>query len=96
MLDGKLGGIVIKAGCFEKMNEARREYIILKEHENSQWRLSVFALTAMLGTFIGIFVMQGDLNLTFAIWYLAVVALIVAANAAYVFYKKKKNNGAEN
>ncbi|SFL93663.1 hypothetical protein [Salibacterium qingdaonense] len=68
----------------------------MKKSEYSEWRLSVLALTAMLGTFIGIFVVQRDLNLTFVIWYLAVVALVVVGNAIYVLYKKKKNNGAEN
>lgn len=68
----------------------------MKKSEYPEWRLSVFALTTMLGTFIGIFVVQRDLNLTFAIWYLAVVALVVAGNAIYVLYRRKKNNGVEN
>lgn len=62
----------------------------------SEWRLSVMALTALLGTFGAIFVVQRELNLTFAIWYLSVFALVVAGNAIYVFYKRKKNNGTGN
>lgn len=50
----------------------------------------------MLGTFIGIFVVQRELNLTFVIGYLAVFGLVVASNTIYVLYKRKKNNGAEN
>lgn len=68
----------------------------MKKSENSEWRLSMFALTTMLGTFIGIFVVQRELSLTFAIWYLAVVVLVVVGNAIYVVYKKKKNSGTEN
>ncbi|MFD2211234.1 hypothetical protein ACFSMW_16115 [Virgibacillus halophilus] len=51
------------------------------------------ALTALLGTFGAIFILQRELNLTFVIWYLSVFALVVASNAIYVFYKKKKKTG---
>ncbi|WP_347550014.1 hypothetical protein ABFG93_00340 [Pseudalkalibacillus hwajinpoensis] len=57
---------------------------------HSEWRLSVMALAALLGTFIAIFVVRRELNLTFAIGYLAVFALVVAGNAIYVLYKRKK------
>ena len=68
----------------------------MKKDVPSEWRLSVLALMIMLGTFIGIFVVQHELNLTFAIGYLAVFGLVLAGNTIYVLYKRKKNNGAEN
>ncbi|MFB1083035.1 hypothetical protein [Jeotgalibacillus sp. JSM ZJ347] len=57
----------------------------------SGWKLSVYAVATMLGTFIGIFVVLRELNLTFVLIYLAVVAFIIAGNAIYVFIKSKKN-----
>ena len=68
----------------------------MKKDIPSEWRLSVLALMIMLGTFIGIFVVQRELNLTFVIGYLAVFGLVVAGNTIYVLYKRKKNNGGEN
>lgn len=62
---------------------------------HSEWRLSVMALTSLLGNFIAIIVVQGELILTFAIGYLSVFALVVAGNAIYVLYKRK-NNGTGN
>ncbi|MCM3711948.1 hypothetical protein M3191_15550 [Sporosarcina luteola] len=58
-----------------------------------EWRISKIALTALLGTFIAIIVIQRELNLTFAIGYLAFFAVVVACNAIYVFFKRKKNSG---
>lgn len=63
----------------------------MKKLAHSEWRLSVMALSALLGTFFAIIVVQVELNLTFAIGYLAVFALVVAGHAIYVFYKRKKN-----
>ncbi|MCM3638967.1 hypothetical protein M3152_14785 [Sporosarcina luteola] len=62
----------------------------MKKQSHSEWRLTQIVLTALLGTFIAIFVVSGELNLTFAIGYLSVFALVVACNAIYVFYKRKK------
>ncbi|WP_100013241.1 hypothetical protein [Lentibacillus sediminis] len=63
---------------------------------HSEWKLSVMALAALIGTFTSILVVQRELNQTFAIGCLAVYALVVVSNAIYVFYKRKKNNGVEN
>lgn len=63
----------------------------MNKRAHSEWRVSVTALAALLGTFISIIVMQRELNLTFAIWYLSVFALVVAGNAIYVCYKRKNN-----
>lgn len=68
----------------------------MKKSPNPEWRLSSFALATMIGTFGSILLVQRELNLTFAIWYLAIVAVIVSGNAMYVFYKRKKKNGTEN
>ncbi|THE09569.1 hypothetical protein E1I69_21850 [Bacillus timonensis] len=68
----------------------------MKKLVHSEWKLSVMALQALLGTFIAIFVVQRELNLTFAIGYLIVFAVVVAGNAIYVLYKRKKNNGRGN
>lgn len=57
---------------------------------HSDWKSSVIALVALLGTFIAIIVFQRELNLTSAIWYLSIFALVAAGNAIYVFYKRKK------
>ncbi|WP_101844688.1 hypothetical protein [Halobacillus sp. Marseille-P3879] len=54
------------------------------------------ALAALLGTFIAIFIVRGELNLIFAIGYVSVFALVVAGNAIYVLNKRKTNTGAEN
>ena len=63
----------------------------MKKPAPSEWRFSTFALSTMLGTFIGIFAVQRELNPEFVIGYLTVLALIVVWNAIYVFSKKKKN-----
>ena len=68
----------------------------MKKLAHSEWRLSVMTLSSLLGTFIAIYVVQRELNLTFAICYLAVWVLVVISNAIYVLYNKKKNNGTEN
>lgn len=68
----------------------------LKKLVHSEWKVSVMTLQALLGTFIAIFVVQRELNLTFAIGYLIVFAVVVAGNAIYVLYKRKKNNGKGN
>ncbi|WP_404407983.1 hypothetical protein [Jeotgalibacillus malaysiensis] len=52
-------------------------------------KLSDYAIATMLGTFIGIFIVLGELNLTFVLIYLALIALIVAGNAIYIASKKK-------
>lgn len=65
----------------------------MKKLLNSEWGISVRALAALLGTFIGISLGRQELNLTFAIGYLAVWVLVVGINAIYVFYKSNKNNG---
>ena len=62
----------------------------MKKVSLSEWKLSVIALAALLGTFISIIFFQRELNLTFAIWYLSIFALVVAGNAIYVFYKRKR------
>ncbi|AJD90285.1 hypothetical protein JMA_09680 [Jeotgalibacillus malaysiensis] len=54
----------------------------------SGWKLSVYVIATMLGTFIGIFIVLGELNLTFMLIYLAVIALIVAGNAIYIVLKR--------
>jgi O-antigen/teichoic acid export membrane protein len=64
----------------------------MKNLVHSDWRISVMALATLIGTFIAIFVVKRELNLTFAIWYLVAFVLVVAGNATYVFYKRKKNN----
>ncbi len=56
----------------------------------SEWKLSVYALATMIGTFLGIFIVLRELNLIFVMIYLAVVALIIAGNAIYIFSKRKK------
>ncbi|MFC5602486.1 hypothetical protein [Sporosarcina koreensis] len=63
----------------------------MKTRPNSEWRLSIITLTGLLGAFIAISVMNRELNLIFALGYLSVFALVVAGNAIYVFYKRKKN-----
>lgn len=68
----------------------------VKNLSHSEWRLSVMALAALIGTFISILVVLRELNQTFVIGCLAVYALVVIGNAIYVFYKRKKNNGVEN
>ncbi|MGD7044778.1 hypothetical protein [Jeotgalibacillus proteolyticus] len=52
----------------------------------------------MIGTFIGIYLVQWELNLRFAFMYLIVVLVILLGNAIYVVYKRKKNSelGNEN
>lgn len=50
----------------------------------------MFALTTMQATFMGIIIVLRELNLTFAIGYLAGVVLIAAANVLYVFPKKSR------
>ncbi|MGE6204585.1 hypothetical protein [Guptibacillus hwajinpoensis] len=66
-----------------------------KKLAHSEWRFSVMLLAAMLGTFIGIFVTQRELNLTFAIGYIAVWILVVIVNALYVLYKRTKRSESE-
>ncbi|MYL29095.1 hypothetical protein GLW03_04625 [Halobacillus halophilus] len=63
----------------------------MKNLSHSEWRLSVMALAALIGAFVAIFVVLGELNSTFVIWCLAVFALVVAGNAIYVFNKRKKH-----
>lgn len=58
----------------------------------SEWKLSVYAVAAMIGTFIGIFIVLRELNLTFVMIYLAIVAFIIAGNAIYVFSNRKKSS----
>jgi LPXTG-motif cell wall-anchored protein len=65
----------------------------MKNFAHSEWRISVLALATLIGTFIAIFIVQRELNLTFANWFLVGFTLVVAGNATYVFYKRKKNNG---
>ena len=65
----------------------------MKKSKNSEWRLSMAAIATTIGTFLSIFIMQGELNAIFAMWYLAVVVLVIAGNAIYVFYKRKTSSG---
>lgn len=62
----------------------------MKKSPNPEWMLTNIAIGSMIGTFLAILLVQRELNFTFAIWYLAVVALVVAGNTIYVFYKKKR------
>lgn len=68
----------------------------MKKPTHSEWRLSVMALTAFIGGIIGIYVVNREINSTFVFWYLTALVLVTAANAIYVFYKRKKNNGVKN
>ncbi|MFK3960037.1 hypothetical protein [Pseudalkalibacillus hwajinpoensis] len=63
-----------------------------KKLAHSEWRFSVMLLAAMLGTFIGIFVTQRELNPTFAIGYIALWVLVVIINAIYVRYKRTNHS----
>lgn len=70
----------------------------MKRLEKPEWRLSMVAIASTIGTFLSILIVQRELNLTFAMWYLTVVGLVIAANVIYVLLKRKKNNrmGDEN
>lgn len=59
--------------------------------KKSKWMLSLIALSSMIGTFSGILIVQRELNLTFVMWYMVIVAVIVALNALYVLFKRKRN-----
>lgn len=63
----------------------------MKKSQNPEWWLSKIAIASMVGTFLSILIMQRELNLTFAIWYLVVVLLVVVGNVIYVFSKRKRN-----
>jgi hypothetical protein len=54
------------------------------------------ALMALIGTIGAILIMQHELNLIFAMWYMSVFALVVAGNAIFVLYKKNDGTGNEN
>ncbi|KHE71788.1 hypothetical protein [Halobacillus sp. BBL2006] len=66
----------------------------MKKLAHSEWRLSVMALAALIGNFIAIYIVLRELSLKYVIGCLIVFALVVTANTIYVFYKRKKNNGA--
>lgn len=67
----------------------------MKKLIHSDWKLSVIALWAMIGAFVGIIVVRRELNVKFVMGYLFVVALLVGGNAIYVYYKSKKRNNSE-
>ncbi|GKV57529.1 hypothetical protein NCCP2222_34760 [Sporosarcina sp. NCCP-2222] len=60
------------------------------------WIVSRLAITALIGTFIAILFVNRELNLTFAIWFLSLVSLMVACNVIYVIFKRKKNSAQIN
>ncbi|MEC3883370.1 hypothetical protein VKA52_06500 [Halobacillus sp. HZG1] len=47
----------------------------------------------MIGTFTAIFIVERELNLTFAIVYLVVYGLVLGDNAIYVLNKRRKIAG---
>ncbi len=57
----------------------------------SEWRISVILLGGLLGTFSTISFLRHELNLTYALGYLAVWVFVLIGNAIYVIYKKNKN-----
>lgn len=64
----------------------------MKIPSNPDWIVSRLAITALIGTFIGIFVVERELNLTFALWYLSIVGCVVACNWIFVISKRKNNS----
>ena len=72
-----------------------KEGIDLKKKKlaNSEWRLSFTSLFVLLGTYIGISFGRNELNLQFALGYLAVWGVVVVCNTISVLYKRNKNNG---
>ncbi|TFE00610.1 hypothetical protein [Jeotgalibacillus salarius] len=58
----------------------------------SEWKLSVYTVAAMLGTFLGIFIVLRELNLIFVMIYLGIVAFIISGYAIYISTKRKKHS----
>ncbi|MFB1083375.1 hypothetical protein [Jeotgalibacillus sp. JSM ZJ347] len=56
------------------------------------------AIVTMFTTYISVLVVQRELNLTYAIVHLSIVLLVMAGNAIYILFKRKKNSklGNEN
>lgn len=59
---------------------------------HSEWRLSVMAFAALIGTFTSIFIVERELNLTFMIVYFVVYGLLLGGNVIYVLNKRRKNS----
>lgn len=78
----------MEKGSFERSHK-------MKRLEKPEWRLSKVAIASTIGTFLSILIVQRELNLTFAMWYSAVVSLVIAANMIYVFFKRKRSNRKE-
>lgn len=54
------------------------------------------ALAALLGGIIGVSLVNRELNPMVVYGYLTAFVLLVAGNAIYVFFKRKKNHGSKN
>ncbi|AYC30569.1 hypothetical protein [Paenisporosarcina cavernae] len=57
---------------------------------HSEWKLSVLAIATMFTTFIGVLIVQRELNFTYAFVHLVIVLVVVLGNAMYILYKRKK------